>query len=129
MRLIVGGAYQGKRHYAAETYGLDWAEMADGAALGNDEWQNVKCVYRFQLFIRNQMESGKDFAAIAEMTEQLWQTNPNIVVIMDEVGSGIIPMEKREREWREAVGRIGCLLAEKAESVERLVCGCAVRIK
>ena len=51
------------------------------------------------------------------------------LIIMDEIGCGIIPLEKSERLWREAVGNVGCFLAERAEGVERIICGTAVRIK
>lgn len=129
MRLLIGGAYQGKRQYAADTYGISFTDMVNGAALDTGKIPHQKCIYNFQLFIRKQFQDGADFLNIAEWTEQLWLANPNIIFIMDEVGSGIIPMEKGEREWRETVGRIGCLLAEHAESVERISCGCAVKIK
>ena len=130
MRLVIGGAYQGKRQYVVETYGVSASEMADGAVLEfTENTPRERCVYNFQLFIKQQLEDGIDFSKIAAWTEQLYRTNPDIIMIMDEVGSGIIPMEKSEREWRETVGRIGCLLAEHAESVERIVCGRAVRIK
>lgn len=130
MKLIIGGAYQGKRQYVAETYGISAAEMADGAALAITETvPQEKCVYNFQLFVKKQLQNGTDFSKIAAWTDNLCHTNSHLIIIMDEVGSGIIPMEKSEREWREAVGRMGCLLAQRAESVERIVCGLAVRIK
>lgn len=129
MKLIIGGAYQGKRRYAAKQYGIAPADMADGAALPPDEAFAKPCIYNFQFFVKSRLQSEGDFLKIVEWTKQLLQTNPSVLIIMDEVGSGIIPMEKSEREWREAAGRIGCLLAEHAESVERIICGLAVRIK
>ena len=54
---------------------------------------------------------------------------PDAIVICDEVGSGVIPVEKSEREFREAAGRACCELARNAESVEIVRFGLARRIK
>ena len=54
---------------------------------------------------------------------------PELVVVSDEVGSGVVPMSKEERLWREAVGRALCVVAEHAESVTRVMCGIGVRLK
>ena len=51
------------------------------------------------------------------------------VVICDEVGSGVIPLEKERRLGREATGRLCCRLAKEAERVVRLVCGIPTVIK
>ena len=108
MRLIIGGAYQGKRAYAAEKYGAE------------------NLIDRFHLLVRDWLESGKP---PLEMAEKLLHESPKAVIVMDEIGGGIIPIERSERLWREQVGKVGCFLAERAESVERIVCGIAVRLK
>lgn len=106
MRLIVGGAHQGKTRYASEKYG--------------------GCIDGFHLLIRDWLANGLDPLAEAE---RFLAENPDAVIVMDEIGCGIIPMEKSDRLWREAVGRTGCYLAERAETVERVVCGIPVKIK
>lgn len=106
MRLIVGGAHQGKTRYAAEKYG--------------------GCVSGFHITVRDWLEKGLD--PLAE-TERLVAESPDVVIVMDEIGCGIIPLERADRLWREAVGRVGCFLAERAVTVERVVCGIPVRIK
>ena len=55
--------------------------------------------------------------------------NPPAVITLDEVGCGIVPMEKSERDYREAVGHAGQMLAAAAAEVYRMQCGIAVRIK
>ena len=52
-----------------------------------------------------------------------------LVIIMNEVGSGVVPMEREERIWREAVGRVSCLFAAKADSVFRLIAGIPQKLK
>ena len=51
------------------------------------------------------------------------------VVVCNEVGSGVIPVERRAREGREAAGRLCILLAQHATRVVRLVCGIPIIIK
>ena len=51
------------------------------------------------------------------------------VVICNEVGSGVIPVERNVRLGREAAGRLCVLLAQKAEAVVRMVCGIPTIIK
>lgn len=50
-------------------------------------------------------------------------------VICDEVGCGVVPMERADRERREAIGRLCCQLAKQAQAVYRLQCGLAMRLK
>ena len=49
--------------------------------------------------------------------------NPEVILISDEIGYGIVPFDKEERFYRELTGRIMCEVAKKANSVERIICG------
>ena len=51
------------------------------------------------------------------------------MVVCDEVGSGVIPLEKARRLGREATGRLCCQLAKEATRVVRLVAGIPTVIK
>ena len=51
------------------------------------------------------------------------------VLICDEVGCGVTPLDRADRDWRELVGRVCCELAEQAEAVYRVRCGLGVRLK
>ena len=67
---------------------------------------------------------------------QDWEPLPSLeellgyeAVICDEVGCGVVPLERRDRERREAIGRLCCQLAREAQAVYRLQCGLAMRLK
>ena len=45
------------------------------------------------------------------------------------VGCGVVPVEPAQRARREAVGRLCCRLAERAERVERIFCGLPMVLK
>lgn len=51
------------------------------------------------------------------------------IIISDEIGNGIVPIEPSEREYRERVGRLLTELAGRAEEVERVICGIGQKIK
>ncbi|MBQ2910721.1 MAG: bifunctional adenosylcobinamide kinase/adenosylcobinamide-phosphate guanylyltransferase, partial [Clostridia bacterium] len=49
--------------------------------------------------------------------------------IADEIGCGIIPLEKSDRIYREALGRFLCDLAAISDTVIRVTCGIPTFIK
>lgn len=55
-----------------------------------------------------------------------WQ---NAVLITQEVGCGLVPVTPQQRQLREAVGHFNRLLAECAETVERVCCGLGMQLK
>ena len=54
---------------------------------------------------------------------------PDCIVISDEIGNGIVPLDNFEREYRERTGRILVKLAEQADEVVRVICGIGQKIK
>lgn len=129
MILIIGGAFQGQNEYIKEQFGYEEEEILSG---GTEELQQMytgKAIAGFHLFVKRMIEKGKEEEHIKTMVEQLLEHNSEIVIGLDEIGYGIVPMEKQDRIYRETTGRIGCLLAEKAEQVIRMLCGIPVKIK
>lgn len=123
MILIIGGAYQGKTDYA-RSIGID--DICDGGAEDLHRVWEHSAVNNFQMLIKRQLEDGLD---PLEEAEKLLQKNPDIVIISTEIGGGIVPMEKSERLWREAVGKTCCFLARKSRRVVRVICGIPTIIK
>ena len=50
-------------------------------------------------------------------------------MVSDEIGLGVVPLDPFERLWREETGRALCVLAERAQRVERICCGLGMRLK
>ncbi len=48
----------------------------------------------------------KDGADVRALTGQLLFGTPDCIIISDEIGNGIVPMEHEEREYRELTGRL-----------------------
>ena len=103
------------------------ARIADGR-LETDEQTIMQAdlITHFELFVRREMEAGRDPYVFAE---RLMQENPDAFVTADEIGCGIVPMEAFERDYRETDGRICQRIAAYSEEVHRVICGLGMRIK
>lgn len=126
MDLIIGGCHQGKTQYVMESYGYGAADIVNGEALKNGDMEGKKCLNHFHLLIRRLLEKN---IPIEEYLEQLFSENDIEVVLTDEIGCGIVPVDAFEREYRETVGRQCCILAQKAVRVKRVAVGIASTIK
>lgn len=150
MVLITGGAWQGKTEFAKK-YLRERAEsrcmkkkdfpaqndrddikysgglkIVNGETVQTEELQRADLVTDMHLWIAKLLRENKDvYQEINEMTEQ----NPEIVITVNELGCGVVPIDAFDRNWRETTGRICCLLAQKSTEVYRVTCGIATRIK
>lgn len=113
MILVIGGTSSGKLEYV-KSLGYSDADIADGVLDGR------KVVYNLQNIVFRAPE------AAPRLLEALLAKE---VVVCSEVGCGIVPLEQKEREAREATGRLCIRLAQRAERVVRLVCGIPAVIK
>ena len=124
MIVITGAAYSGKTAYCRENYAP--SEILDGAVCPIADALTAPCIGSYHALIRRIIAENADPIAF---TEQLIRENPDCIVLLDEIGCGIIPLDKAERLWREQTGRCGCLLTAHAETVIRLCCGIPTAIK
>ena len=51
------------------------------------------------------------------------------IIIIEDISQGVVPIDTKERAWREANGRVMALLAKEATSVIRVFCGIPQQIK
>lgn len=126
MRLVTGGAWQGQKEWVIRQWSIPEKDIVDGADCGDTELNHVLAVDHFHLLVKRWMKAGTDTET--EM-ETVLKNNPDLVIITDEIGCGIVPVDKDERDYREVHGRICCRLAERADEVVRIYCGMGQRIK
>ena len=132
MRLVTGGAYQNKLAFACSLTGLAEPRIWDGAQGEPADWGQVEVLNHFPELIRHKLletPEEKALEILGQIPGQLCRANPSLVVVTREVGCGLVPLDARERLWREQVGRLSCRLAEQATEVYRVCCGQAQRIK
>lgn len=126
MDLIIGGAYQGKKHFAFEQFGIEESALIDGRLCEYEELKCAKGIHHFQDYIKRMLlEEREPMIYIQEQVEM----NKDAVILCNELGCGLVPMDAFDRRYRELVGRIQCELAKRADSVYRVYCGIGVKIK
>ena len=124
-KLVIGGYDQGKLHYVLAKEGKEGAVVFE-AALPKEEKRGIRIINHFHLWVRSSLMAGK------KPEEELgkWlRRNTDWIIISDEIGNGVVPMDTFERKYREETGRLLIKLAEEAEEVERILCGIGQRIK
>ncbi|MDD3338112.1 MAG: bifunctional adenosylcobinamide kinase/adenosylcobinamide-phosphate guanylyltransferase [Lachnospiraceae bacterium] len=124
MKLFIGGACQGKRVYAETVTGI--TEWIDGNVCEYDEIYSCKAMTHFHMYVRRCMEEKKD---VSELAEHIIERNPDVVLVANEIGYGVVPVEAFERNYRETFGRICTKLAAYSSEVHRVVCGLGTVIK
>lgn len=109
MRLIIGGYSQGKTEYVMQNY--------DNAG---------EHIFILNDWAREIFDKKRD--PIPELRKKT-EKDPDIIIITDEIGNGIVPADRQEREFREWIGRLQIKLAEQADEVIRVMCGIGQKIK
>ena len=130
LMMIIGGSVPGTAVFAQKLIGQqkggeeNWEPRV---CRGDEPWQKAlekPCLVNFHGFIRQLQETEEAEKFLC----QVLKSEP-LLITMDEVGCGIVPLKKEERDYREAVGRAGQKLAAAAREVWRVQCGIPVRIK
>lgn len=125
--LIIGGKCQGKTKWTQENFPEYKNESAEELLKENRQGRVKGKVWinGFHLYMKQWLRAKEDYK---EKTKLLVE-NPSWIIVSDEIGSGIVPMDKEEREWREETGRMLCKIAEQADEVYRVFCGIPTMIK
>lgn len=90
---------------------------------------DIVIINHLHLWVKDLLREGMEEAAVQSTILSWVSTHPNTILICDELGNGIVPLEKMERIWREQTGRLMIELAKQAERVERILCGLGQRLK
>lgn len=126
MKMIIGGAYQGKLAYGRSCYPqILWV---DGSKCPFEAIQTCDGIYHLQELIRRMMKEDRE-EELLELMSGLPVVNPNIVLISEEIGYGLVPVDAFDRRYREMTGRICTSLAAASTRVDRVICGIGVMIK
>lgn len=124
MEMVIGGAFQGKASYAEKMYPeISWV---NGKEISREELFSAGGVIGFHEFIKKEMEAG---ISVTDLAEELIRKNPEVILVSDEVGYGVVPVDSFQRAYREAVGRVCTQLASGSRKVTRVVCGIGTVIK
>ncbi len=140
MELYIGGFAQGKLEYVKCRYNenqkteklfvkvIDCVDSHYKKMLLETEC-DVLILNHLHLWVRDLLDEGMEEEKIQTTILSWIKSNPDAIVICDELGNGIVPIKKQERVWREQTGRLMIELAKQAERVERILCGLGQRLK
>lgn len=150
MLLYIGGKYQGKLDAALSKIDAKESEILDLSKIKNsDDFRNLNSIKPENAKIIYKVEELVRFIVINECSINLLDDDTNLctkeiikeyiirlvnitmpaAVIVSEVGAGVIPMDRRENDFREITGEIAAELAKCSEGVIRVICGIEQKIK
>ncbi|MGM9951695.1 MAG: bifunctional adenosylcobinamide kinase/adenosylcobinamide-phosphate guanylyltransferase [Lysinibacillus sp.] len=131
MHVIIGGAYNGKRKYAIEQLGNRPYEIYEGeipaGPFSKQEHIIITDFEKLVLSYRNHDELEIAEMIVRSLKQLHRQTN--VICICNDVGRGIVPIEKEQRFIRDACGRVYQRLFEEADAVTRVWYGIPEVIK
>lgn len=124
MEMMIGGAFQGKASLAEKTYPhIKWVR---GGEISEEELFQAEGILEFHEFIRKELKEGQSTELLSK---RLIRENPGVILVSDEVGYGVVPIDAFDRAYRESVGRVCTELAAFCSKVTRVVCGIGTVIK
>lgn len=139
MKLIIGGLAQGKLHYVLQKEGNEQCIIFDGVLpeerqiqeawkeAGSEE--KTLLINHFHHVVKRELAENRTPEELEADAMDFVEQYPDVILICDEIGNGIVPVDAFERTYREQTGRILVRLAQKADEVVRVLCGIGQRIK
>ena len=134
MIFIIGGENQGKLEYLFNISTFKKEDVVD--CLKVDELKaeeilmsNKPDIYNFNNLIKELLVVYDDEEKVKENIKKMIKENRKAVIISNEIGYGIVPIDKFERRYRELTGRICCEVAKESKEVHRVICGIGTIIK
>ena len=124
MELYIGGFAQGKLEYVKCRYNenqkteklfvkvIDCVDSHYKKMLLETEC-DVLILNHLHLWVRDLLDEGMEEEKIQTTILSWIKSNPDAIVICDELGNGIVPIKKQERVWREQTGRLMIELASR----------------
>ena len=132
MKLVIGGRAQGKLNYVLQHMTDENYQIYDGVFPDEGELFNLTkknewlIVNHFHKWVNKELKENRN---PEEELEAFLKKGVRFVIISDEIGNGIVPVDAFEREYRERTGRMLIKLAEQADEVVRVLCGIGQKIK
>lgn len=153
MELYIGGFAQGKLEYVQNKKAEEAISIAMVIDCAQSDYQktlqsidnkiknenadvnnianvnDIVIINHLHMWVKDLLREGMEESEVQSTILSWVATHPNTILICDELGNGIVPLEKMERIWREQTGRLMIELAKQAERVEHILCGLGQRLK
>lgn len=114
--------------------GVEWITHAEplelAVALEATDGQGPRLVDCLTLWLSNVMCAGRDWGAeLQGLADALHLQSAPVILVTNEVGSGIVPDNRLSREFRDAAGIVNQKVAALADEVHLAVCGLPMKVK
>ena len=124
MEFYIGGYAQGKLDYVLQIHEGEKLKVVEREVKDSS---GERIVWNhFHLWVKEMVEKGEN---PQQRVMDFIEKNKDCIIICDEVGNGIVPVQQSERTYRACLGRIQTQIAAKAERVDRILCGIGQRLK
>lgn len=124
MILVFGGSYNGKLDYVKEKYNIRDEEIF--FCNGKDVDYSKKVICGLHKLVYELRKNGENPLEFIKENVKYFQEK---IIISDEISSGIVPMEKSDRIWREDNGKCLQYLSKNSCRVIRVFCGLEMVLK
>ena len=126
MNLIIGGAFQGKLDYARTAYSLKDSDIYQCDENRAEIDFSKPCINHLEEFLLACVRQDVDALAYLKAHWEDWRQSTFICM---DVSSGVVPLGKEMRLWRNVCGQVCQYLSREAGSVTRIFCGLEQKLK
>jgi adenosyl cobinamide kinase/adenosyl cobinamide phosphate guanylyltransferase len=119
MHIYIGGAHNGKRAYVKKRLASRESEWFDGNLPDGKDAENsdrVLVLAGLEKWLATVDLSEEE--AIAQVMEVI--LNREVILILTDIGRGIVPIDGKQRQLRDTCGRLYQRLIDEAEEVTRI---------
>jgi adenosylcobinamide kinase / adenosylcobinamide-phosphate guanylyltransferase len=114
--------------------GVEWTTLAEpldlARALKASDGQMPRLVDCLTLWLSNLMFAGRDWRVETQhLINALYLQSGPVILVTNEVGSGIVPDNRLARDFRDAAGHLNQQVAAMADEVFLAVCGLPMKVK
>ena len=124
MKLILGGAYQGKLDFARNTLQVKDTDVFH--CTGTEIDFSRSCITDIEEFTYACVRENRDALAYFQENRQKWEHS---ILICQDIFCGVVPLGAELRAWRQNTGLLCQYLAGEADSVSRIYCGLEQKLK
>lgn len=122
MIFIIGGRFSGKSNYVHKIYNVSEKTVIDGEKAELDKLKIYNVIFNIDILIKKHIHiEGLDKLILNNLRAD--------IITGNEIGCGVVPLDCNDRQWRDITGRIYCSLANKSDTVIRIIAGLPQTIK
>ncbi len=93
------------------------------------QYENLILIECLSMWINNMLHHKFDLSDIQEEIEKIMKQNKDLIFVLNDVGSGIIPENALARKYIEISGIISQIVANDCEEVFHVIAGIGTKIK